>query len=131
AQCRQPIASSAATPCGAVKPMAGGVPEARNWPEVSPPGPYLMSNVGTAPVPAMGNVHVNQVPYGSYGMMPGMLNPSVPQPVTMSNPAAMGLGPGLFHAHVPPPPAGGPGAYEHPESVGAVGPVGAWPTWTG
>ncbi|CAE7585420.1 unnamed protein product [Symbiodinium necroappetens] len=130
----QPIASAAGTAplLGAsanMKPMGGkplqGVPEA-SWSEVAPPAPYLMNSVGPAP-PAMGSMHVNPVPYGSYSMMPGMLNPTVPQQVAMSNPA-MGLGPGLYHAHVPPPP---PGPYERPVEGVPAGPVGAWPTWTG
>lgn len=137
APCRQPIASAAGTAplLGAsanMKPMGGkplqGVPEA-SWSEVAPPAPYLMNSVGPAP-PAMGSMHVNPVPYGSYSMMPGMLNPTVPQQVAMSNPA-MGLGPGLYHAHVPPPPPGGPGPYERPVEGVPAGPVGAWPTWTG
>ncbi|OLP86761.1 putative oxidoreductase [Symbiodinium microadriaticum] len=89
----QPIASAAGTAplLGAsanMKPMGGkplqGVPEA-SWSEVAPPAPYLMNSVGPA-LPAMGSMHVNPVPYGSYSMMPGMLNPTVPQQVAMSNP---------------------------------------------
>lgn len=94
---------------GASPMMPGGTSVPAVWPEARPggrcPAPFMMSGIGTAPVPGINSVAVNQIAYPQYStMMPGM-SPPMPQPLAMNAPGAL---PGMYPGHVPPNPLQSP-----------------------